>query len=51
MKQENLVSKKYYRSKEIIREVEHATFLSYGRTLEVYCFPILLVFTLPHLHF
>ena len=34
-----------------IRELKHATFLSHGRTPEVYCFPILLVFTLPHLYF
>ena len=29
------------------RELKHATFLSHGRTPEVYWFPILLVFTLP----
>ena len=34
-----------------IRELKHATFLSHRRTPEVYCFPILLVFTLPHLYF
>ena len=34
-----------------IRELKHATFLRHGRTPEVYCFPILLVFTLPHLYF
>ena len=33
------------------RELKHATFLSHGRTAEVYSFPILLVFTLPHLYF
>ena len=33
------------------RHFKHATFLSLGRTPEVYCFPILLVFTLPHLYF
>ena len=32
-----------------IRELKHATFLSHGRTPEVCCFPILLVFTLPHI--
>ena len=36
---------------ENIRELKHATFLSHGRTPEVYCFPILLVFSLPHLYF
>ena len=34
-----------------IRELKHATFLSHGPTLEVYCFPSLLVFTLPYLYF
>ena len=34
-----------------IRELKHATFLSHGRTPEVYCFPILPVLTLPHLYF
>ena len=34
-----------------IRELKHATFLSHRRTPEVYSFPILLVFTLPHLYF
>ena len=33
------------------RELKHATFLSRGRTPEVYCFPILPVLTLPHLYF
>ena len=33
------------------RELKHATFLSHGRTPEVYCYPILLVLTLPHLYF
>lgn len=33
------------------RELRHAMFLSHGWTPEVYCFAILLVFTLPHLHF
>ena len=36
---------------EINRELKHVTFLSHGRTPEVYYFPILLVFTLPHLYF
>ena len=35
----------------VFRELKHATFLSHGRTPEVYCFPILPVLTLPHLYF
>jgi len=35
----------------INRELRHATFLSHGRTPEVYCFSISLVFTLPHVYF
>ena len=34
-----------------IKELKHATFLSHGRSPEVYCFSILLVFTLSHLYF
>jgi len=34
-----------------IREPKHATFLSHRPTPGVCCFPILLVFTLPHLYF
>ena len=34
-----------------IRELKYATFLSHGRTPEVYCFAFLLVFTLPLLYF
>ena len=37
--------------KRVISELKHAPFLSHGRTPEVYCYPILLVFTLPHLYF
>ncbi|KAK2557339.1 hypothetical protein P5673_020442 [Acropora cervicornis] len=33
------------------RELKHATFLSHRQIPEVYCFPILLVFSLPHLYF
>ena len=44
------VSHVCYRVKLYNRELKHATFLNHGRTPEMYCFPILLVFTLPHLY-
>jgi len=44
-----LESTTFRRYHGVIGELEHATFLSHGRTREVYCFPILLVFTLPHI--
>ena len=41
----------FYSFSQANRELKHATFLSHGRRPEVYCFPNLLVFILPHLHF